>query len=198
MGLFATEFLESKREILNDKGVFWSDPLLLFTLNEAYKALQIDVPYFKEIKKFPTIEGEWKYHIDGILQPIHVIVDGYEYDILSDTKFFDKRDIEDNICTAYDYALCLSKIPTKSGKIIDCRYKYMQQIITMECEIRIPDHYMEALHAKFLSKVWEKNPDRKDRTLVDAYKRDYLLAIDTLKESARSKPRRKKSKYKKV
>lgn len=198
MGQFASEFIESKREILNEKEIFWSNELLFFTLNEAYIALQTDMPYCKDIKILSTKENKWQYHIDAILQPIKVIVDGSEYAVVSDTKFFDLKDSEDRICTVYDYALCLSKTPIKDGLTIDCRYKYLHKLEHMNCELKLPDHYMEALHNNFFSKVWEKNPKRGDRTLVNAYKRDYALSLESLSQWGRVKPRQTQSKFKKV
>ena len=198
MGLFASEFIESKREILNEKEQYWGDEFLLFTLNEAYKILQLDMPYCKEIVFLKTIKGEWKYRIEAIVQPIKVFVQSTPYEIVSDTHFFNEKESEDKICTMYDYDLCLSKTPTMDDLVIECRYLYMHQLSTPECEIKLPDHYMEALHNIFLAKLWEKNPKREDRAMTLLYKQLYAQSLQSLQSLARTKPRKIRKTYKKV
>lgn len=200
MGLFASEFIESKREILNEKGVsFWSDEILFFTLAMAYTSVQKDLPYFTHMEIIQSEKDEWKYRTSKpILQPISVSMDGKPYTVVTNQKFFNDYGIEHGICTAYEEALCLSKAPLLDAQIIDVRYKYLHRLETIDCEIMLPEHYMEALHYNFLSKVWEKNPKRESRTLVNAYKQDYALELLKLQKWGKVKARKIRTKHKKV
>ena len=81
---------------------------------------------------------------------------------------------------------------------MDIRYEYLHELKTLNCEITLPKHYMEALSHAFFMKVWEKNPKRESRILLNAYKRDYMIEVADLKKFGKVKAKNIRSKYKKV
>ncbi len=196
----AIEFIEAKRDTLNEKSKeFWSEPILFFALQRAYNSLQTDVPYFLAQEDILGVKDQWKYRLEHkMIKPISVLVDGVEYRVVANSKFFKVLKIESGICTTYNHDLGISKAPFQDGEKIDIRYKYLDEIKNIDCEIKLPEHYMEALSHSFFAKVWEKNPSRDNRVLVNAYKRDYEIEKNMLKNFGKVKSKGVRSKYKKV
>jgi len=194
----ASDFILQTRIELNEKGgKFWSDEEMLIKLQRSYVSLQFDLPFFIAKESLVIEIGMSEYYLK--YAPIKNIK------CMVDEKIIEYRDNEnfylsnDSYCYTFDGdKILLGFIPKKESEI-EIVYRYAKHLENGNCEIETPSIFTKALRFLFMSEIYEKpTGNTKDRSLSFDYLKLYDGELRKLRVNNKMRPRNIKSNYQRI
>lgn len=191
----ANDLLIQIRADLQEKSEFWKPEELFVKLQRSYTSLQWEMPSFIHKEILSIKEGIEVYQLRySPLKSVSFKIDGTSCLYSELECFYTNRD---NKRYSFDgKRLLLSEDLVLKESAATLVYKYARELQTMNCEIEIPEIYMNALRLIFLSNIHEKpTGSTKVRNLSTHYLNLYNREIRNLKINKKLRAKNVTSKY---
>jgi hypothetical protein len=194
----ASDFILQTRVELNEKGgKFWSDEEMLIKLQRSYVSLQFDLPFFITKESLAIQSGMTEYYLKYTpLKNINCTVDGVIIDYRDAESFYSG---DKSVCYTFNGdQLLLGFVPIKE-KTVEIVYRYGKHLENGNCEIETPSIFIKALRFLFMSEIYEKpTGNTKDRSLSFDYLKLYEGELRKLRVNNKMRPRNIKSQYQRI